>query len=192
MRDRGARERPTSTHELATSASERVTEDRSSSCSFVTTHDRSGFMETLEASHACRLCGNKSGISINIFDKKKNHIRKINAVLPIMVRAVFLAADAVILYSHPYNLETSYSLAGIDVAIIMVLLRYIPIFASLSLFLLFHVDPLRFLFSSFLSPSFFVSPRTSPRFHISTRLLEFTAHDRRMRPLVDPNTMKSD
>lgn len=80
-------------------------------------------METLEASHACRLCGNKSGISINIFDKKKNHIRKINAVLPIMVRAVFLAADAVILYSYLYNLETSYSLAGIDVVIIMVLLR---------------------------------------------------------------------
>ncbi|XP_035720141.1 bromodomain-containing protein DDB_G0280777-like isoform X1 [Vespa mandarinia] len=90
MRDRGARERPTSTHELATSASERATEDRSSSCSFVTTHDRSGFMETLEASHACRLCGNKSGISINIFDKKKNHIRKINAVLPIMVHEMDL------------------------------------------------------------------------------------------------------
>lgn len=163
MRDRGARERPTSTHELATSASERATEDRSSSCSFVTTHDRSGFMETLEASHACRLCGNKSGISINIFDKKKNHIRKINAVLPIMVRAVFLAADAVILYSHPYNLETSYSLAGIDVAIIMVLLRYIPIFRiplSLSLIpcrssslssLLFSFSFL-FRFSSHLSP----------------------------------------
>ncbi|KAL2713656.1 bromodomain-containing protein -like isoform X1 [Vespula squamosa] len=90
MRDRGARERPTSTHELVTSASERATEDRSSSCSFVTTHDRSGFMETLEASHACRLCGNKSGISINIFDKKKNHIRKINAVLPIMVHEMDL------------------------------------------------------------------------------------------------------
>ncbi|KAL2742808.1 bromodomain-containing protein -like isoform X1 [Vespula maculifrons] len=90
MRDRGARERPTSIHELVTSASERATEDRSSSCSFVTTHDRSGFMETLEASHACRLCGNKSGISINIFDKKKNHLRKINAVLPIMVHEMDL------------------------------------------------------------------------------------------------------
>lgn len=33
----------------------------------------------------CRLCGQHSGISINIFDENENHIRKINAVLPIMV-----------------------------------------------------------------------------------------------------------
>lgn len=34
----------------------------------------------------CRLCGQQSGISINIFDESENHVRKINAVLPIMVR----------------------------------------------------------------------------------------------------------
>lgn len=38
----------------------------------------------------CRLCGNKSGISINIFDKKESHVRKINAVLPIMVHEMDL------------------------------------------------------------------------------------------------------
>lgn len=54
------------------------------------THDRSGFMETLEASRVCRLCGNKSGISINIFDEKESHVRKINAVLPIMVHEMDL------------------------------------------------------------------------------------------------------
>lgn len=42
-------------------------------------------METLESSRVCRLCGQHSGISINIFDENENHIRKINAVLPIMV-----------------------------------------------------------------------------------------------------------
>lgn len=43
-------------------------------------------METLESSRVCRLCGQHSGISINIFDESENHVRKINAVLPIMVR----------------------------------------------------------------------------------------------------------
>ncbi|KMQ92956.1 hypothetical protein RF55_6996, partial [Lasius niger] len=41
-------------------------------------------METLESSRVCRLCGQHSGISINIFDESENHVRKINAVLPIM------------------------------------------------------------------------------------------------------------
>lgn len=43
-------------------------------------------METLESSRVCRLCGQQSGISINIFDESESHVRKINAVLPIMVR----------------------------------------------------------------------------------------------------------
>ncbi|XP_012220929.1 uncharacterized protein [Linepithema humile] len=47
-------------------------------------------METLESSRVCRLCGQHSGISINIFDENENHIRKINAVLPIMVHEMDL------------------------------------------------------------------------------------------------------
>ncbi|KAL6261867.1 hypothetical protein P5V15_006953 [Pogonomyrmex californicus] len=47
-------------------------------------------METLESSRVCRLCGQHSGISINIFDKSENHLRKINAVLPIMVHEMDL------------------------------------------------------------------------------------------------------
>ncbi|KYM84096.1 hypothetical protein ALC53_05473 [Atta colombica] len=47
-------------------------------------------METLESSRVCRLCGQHSGISINIFDETENHIRKINAVLPIMVHEMDL------------------------------------------------------------------------------------------------------
>lgn len=43
-------------------------------------------METLESSRVCRLCGKQSGISINIFDKNESHVKKINAVLPIVVR----------------------------------------------------------------------------------------------------------
>ncbi|XP_046753265.1 uncharacterized protein LOC124416349 [Diprion similis] len=42
-------------------------------------------METLESSRVCRLCGQHSGICINIFDKTENHVKKINAVLPILV-----------------------------------------------------------------------------------------------------------
>ncbi|XP_053997243.1 uncharacterized protein LOC128886399 isoform X1 [Hylaeus anthracinus] len=45
-------------------------------------------METLESSRVCRLCGKQSGISINIFDKNENHVKKINAVLPIMAGPV--------------------------------------------------------------------------------------------------------
>ncbi|KYM98618.1 PREDICTED: uncharacterized protein LOC108777453 [Cyphomyrmex costatus] len=47
-------------------------------------------METLESSRVCRLCGQHSGISINIFDTSENHVRKINAVLPIMVHEMDL------------------------------------------------------------------------------------------------------
>lgn len=47
-------------------------------------------METLESSRVCRLCGQHSGISINIFDETENHVRKINAVLPIMVHEMDL------------------------------------------------------------------------------------------------------
>ncbi|XP_029175916.1 uncharacterized protein LOC114944257 [Nylanderia fulva] len=47
-------------------------------------------METLESSCVCRLCGQHSGISINIFDESENHVRKINAVLPIMVHELDL------------------------------------------------------------------------------------------------------
>ncbi|CAK9817544.1 hypothetical protein ANTQUA_LOCUS9416 [Anthophora quadrimaculata] len=47
-------------------------------------------METLESSRVCRLCGKQSGISINIFDKNENHVKKINAVLPIMVHEMDL------------------------------------------------------------------------------------------------------
>ena len=48
-------------------------------------------METLESSRVCRLCGKLSGcISINIFDKNESHVKKINAVLPIMVHEMDL------------------------------------------------------------------------------------------------------
>lgn len=47
-------------------------------------------METLESSRVCRLCGQHSGIAINIFDETENHVRKINAVLPIMVHEMDL------------------------------------------------------------------------------------------------------
>ncbi|XP_032687627.1 uncharacterized protein LOC116851874 [Odontomachus brunneus] len=47
-------------------------------------------METLESSRVCRLCGQQSGISINIFDENENHVRKINAMLPIMVHEMDL------------------------------------------------------------------------------------------------------
>lgn len=47
-------------------------------------------METLESSRVCRLCGKQSGISINIFDKNESHVRKINAILPIMVHEMDL------------------------------------------------------------------------------------------------------
>ncbi|XP_033336211.2 uncharacterized protein LOC117226199 [Megalopta genalis] len=47
-------------------------------------------METLESSRVCRLCGKHSGISIDIFDKNENHLKKINAVLPIMVHEMDL------------------------------------------------------------------------------------------------------
>ncbi|EFN62858.1 hypothetical protein EAG_08952 [Camponotus floridanus] len=47
-------------------------------------------METLESSRMCRLCGQQSGISINIFDESENHVKKINAVLPIMVHEMDL------------------------------------------------------------------------------------------------------
>lgn len=36
----------------------------------------------------CRLCGQQSGICINIFDKNENHVKKISAVLPILVRSL--------------------------------------------------------------------------------------------------------
>ncbi|RLU26973.1 hypothetical protein DMN91_000772 [Ooceraea biroi] len=49
-----------------------------------------GDMETLESSRVCRLCGQHSGIAINIFDESENHVRKINAVLPIMVHEMDL------------------------------------------------------------------------------------------------------
>lgn len=47
-------------------------------------------METLEACRICRLCGNHSEISINIFDKKAAIIDKIHAVLPISVSRFYL------------------------------------------------------------------------------------------------------
>ncbi|OAD54271.1 hypothetical protein WN48_08104 [Eufriesea mexicana] len=47
-------------------------------------------METLESSRVCRLCGKQSGISINIFDKNENHVKKINAILPVMVHEMDL------------------------------------------------------------------------------------------------------
>ncbi|KAI4499299.1 hypothetical protein M0802_005559 [Mischocyttarus mexicanus] len=42
-------------------------------------------MDTLEKSHACRLCGYNSDDNLNIFDVEKNHIKKIHALLPIMI-----------------------------------------------------------------------------------------------------------
>lgn len=47
-------------------------------------------METLESSRVCRLCGKQSGISINIFDKNESHVKKINAILPVMVHEMDL------------------------------------------------------------------------------------------------------
>ena len=55
-------------------------------------------METLESSRVCRLCGKLSGcISINIFDKNESHVKKINAVLPIMVRHICIFSSHTIL-----------------------------------------------------------------------------------------------
>ncbi|KAI4496822.1 hypothetical protein M0804_000632 [Polistes exclamans] len=42
-------------------------------------------MDTLEESHACRICGNDSDDTTNIFDEKRDHAKKIDALLPIMV-----------------------------------------------------------------------------------------------------------
>ncbi|XP_058794235.1 uncharacterized protein PF3D7_0207100-like [Phymastichus coffea] len=47
-------------------------------------------METLEKSRMCRLCGKQSGISVDIFDKNESHVRKINAILPILVHEMDL------------------------------------------------------------------------------------------------------
>ncbi|XP_015172196.1 PREDICTED: uncharacterized protein LOC107064266 [Polistes dominula] len=42
-------------------------------------------MDTLEESHACRICGNDSDDTTNIFDEKRDYAKKIDALLPIMV-----------------------------------------------------------------------------------------------------------
>ncbi|XP_033215617.1 uncharacterized protein LOC117172007 [Belonocnema kinseyi] len=47
-------------------------------------------METLEKSRVCRLCGKHSGISIDIFDKNESHVKKINAILPVLVHEMDL------------------------------------------------------------------------------------------------------
>ncbi|XP_043252102.1 uncharacterized protein LOC122397188 [Colletes gigas] len=61
-------------------------------------------METLESSRVCRLCGKQSGISINIFDKNENHVKKINAILPIMVHEMDLLPKHMC-YRCSYKLE---------------------------------------------------------------------------------------
>lgn len=68
-------------------------------------------METLESSRVCRLCGQHSGISINIFDKSENHLRKINAVLPIMVRHVFFLFSLFFLLSVVLSRSSAYTSA---------------------------------------------------------------------------------
>ncbi|XP_011503778.1 PREDICTED: uncharacterized protein PFB0765w-like [Ceratosolen solmsi marchali] len=47
-------------------------------------------METLEKSNMCRLCGKHLGVAIDIFDKTEDHMRKINAILPILVHEMDL------------------------------------------------------------------------------------------------------
>ena len=42
-------------------------------------------METLEGSRMCRLCGKQVEMANDIFDKRVNHVKKINSVLPILV-----------------------------------------------------------------------------------------------------------
>lgn len=64
-------------------------------------------METLESSCVCRLCGQQSGISINIFDESENHVRKINAVLPIMVHEMDLLPKQMC-HRCSYKLEEFY------------------------------------------------------------------------------------
>ncbi|XP_076621821.1 uncharacterized protein LOC143342145 [Colletes latitarsis] len=61
-------------------------------------------METLESSRVCRLCGKQSGILINIFDKNENHVKKINAILPIMVHEMDLLPKHMC-YRCSYKLE---------------------------------------------------------------------------------------
>lgn len=65
-------------------------------------------METLESSGVCRLCGQHSAISINIFDESENHVRKINAVLPIMVRHYAFSLSLSLSRSHSSSLTRSF------------------------------------------------------------------------------------
>jgi len=66
-------------------------------------------METLESSRMCRLCGQNSGISINIFDESENHVRKINAVLPIMVRHYAFSLSLSLSLARPLAPSLSFS-----------------------------------------------------------------------------------
>ncbi|KAJ8687349.1 hypothetical protein QAD02_023143 [Eretmocerus hayati] len=65
-------------------------------------------METLEESRMCRLCGKNSGISIDIFDKKESHVRKINAILPILVHELDLLPKQMC-HRCSYKLEEFYN-----------------------------------------------------------------------------------
>lgn len=60
-------------------------------------------METLESSRVCRLCGKQSGISINIFDKNENHVKKINAILPIMVCHITLLPSTFVSFRYEFH-----------------------------------------------------------------------------------------
>lgn len=62
-------------------------------------------METLESSRVCRLCGKQSGISINIFDKNESHVKKINAILPVMVCHITLLPSTFISFRDEFHVH---------------------------------------------------------------------------------------
>ncbi|XP_008216966.1 putative leucine-rich repeat-containing protein DDB_G0290503 [Nasonia vitripennis] len=64
-------------------------------------------METLEKSRNCRLCGKNSGIAVDIFDKNESHVRKINAILPILVHEMDLLPKQMC-HRCSYKLEEFY------------------------------------------------------------------------------------
>lgn len=136
-------------------------------------------METLESSYVCRLCGQQSGISINIFDKNENHIRKINTMLPIMV-----------CYVLSFSLCFSFSLCR-SFARTLFLSRPLPLFV-LFVFLILVQAPVTSpsssvsLFSLFLSPAPFeilpstrgyVLLRSSERAYVYVSIYSLSLHN---------------
>lgn len=100
-------------------------------------------METLESSRMCRLCGQQSGISINIFDENENHVRKINAMLPIMVCYFHLFLSLLSVARSPFlSLSVSFPLSAFSLFVVLIhplspsFSVYLSVTISLSLLLL--------------------------------------------------------